>query len=216
MKALQHLQKRVDNYLGSKINLNSYYYYKDYSKTLLKRFEQESYYLELLERCKKLESIPTHQPIKYSDELIFGSFYNDIPKELKSKRLFKSERKTITTLLKRSKVGGMRSRVVLSFFKKTLFYFGYNFSSLSESNKEKIINTISDKYLMGNKFRISLNSIRDSSGNQLFIEDGVNFKIHYIAFRLDIYEELKGHQEELLNHEKKKDTLQKDELFRRL
>jgi len=216
MKALQQIQKRLDNYLGSKINLSSYYYYKDYSKTLLKRFEEESYYLELLDHCKTLNSIPTQQSIEYDDELIFGSKYDDIPKELNSKHLYKIEKNSITTVLKRSIVGGMKSRVVLSFFNKSLFYFGYNFSSLTDRNKEKIIKTLREKYLEGDKFILDKNSIRDTSGNHLFIEDGVNFKMHYISFRLDIYDELKGKKEELLKDQQKKETLQQEELFRRL
>lgn len=216
MITLQQIQKRLDNILGSTINLSSYYYYKDYSKTLLKRFEHEAFYLDLFQRCKSMKAISTDQIIQYSEDLPFGNGPEQIHNEHRSKNSYRSENDDLNVYLRRNLIGGLRSRVILSFYKKSLFYFGYNFSSLSERNKEKIIKTIEDKYLNGSTFSTEEFSIRDSSGNHLIIEDGVNLKIHYIAFRLDIFNEFMEKENELVRDAKKREEENQKELFRKL
>jgi|GEM_PF-6246328 len=218
MKLFKHFHSSfLDQIVGEKGRLGQYYYYRNYTESFIKKYEDSSYFLDLYERCKNNKHIQTSSRISYSDKIEFGVNLKDVRKikSLKFNHYKEVQEKKIA--LSRIKIGGHRTKLSMCFYNDLLFYYNYTFSNLKPSDRHNILEIIQEKYaIQGSSINLANTNFRDDQGNYLLIDDGVNLSIHYLQFRLDIYDQLKNssNSEEISKENKEKSR--KRELFHRL
>jgi hypothetical protein len=78
-------------------------------------------------------------------------------------------------------IGGYRTRLEIHLHKNNLFYYNYTFAdSLSSSQKLDIIKILCEKYLSGQLIHISNHIIFDNNETNIYVEDTLELKIHYL------------------------------------
>lgn len=194
---------------------HEYYYYSSghYYDKLSARYSNLDSYLRILQRCSQLSREESGQEIK--PEL--GSHIDHILKKYGKPRHQLTNVSPLGNriLFYKFLIGGHKTKCEMHFFRNKLFLFVYTFSYLTTQNRAEIAQLLSFKYL--NQTRdLNHSKIAGKNGNEIFIQNSVDFSIYYLAVKDDFFQEAVSFTEKIKKETHSRSGLNNSELLNRL
>jgi hypothetical protein len=209
MKKFWHKIKKV-----LPVNYEYYYYSRNYYyEKLLTKYEKVQAYVDLLTATGKLSALESKIQIRPE----FGSSTESI-----KQKYGEPYYKLINTTVLQNQIffykfimGGYKTKCEMHFFKNRLFFFNYTFSYLTPKDKLKIIDFLSKKYL-DKSIALDNSKIVDQFGNEISIQDSVDFIINYLACKSEFFHEAESIRTKAMDQNEQKLEINNRELFNRL
>ncbi|MEO9571936.1 MAG: hypothetical protein ABJH82_07020 [Polaribacter sp.] len=186
--------------------------------SILRKYKSKSYYLTLYLNSDENKKEYTNINIYDTNNLKFGITYREAKKKIAYKdSVVKKDLVNSLVLIKKTTVGDYPTKLVLHFYKNSLFLFNYTFSNLDKNDKNSIKKILKEKYLNKNtQFDFSSQTILDHAGNYIVIEDDVYFTINYLSSKHQFFKLLNEEEIELNKKVKQNSELKKIELRNKL
>lgn len=193
---------------------NEYYYSSGhYYEKLYARYGNLDSYLKLLNSCTQLPSIESDEEIR--PEL--GSHIDQILKIYGKPRHRLTDVSPLNNqiLFYKFLIGGHKTKCEMHFFRNRLFLFTYTFPYLTKENRTEIIKLLSTKYL-SQATDLSHSKIVGKNGNEMFIQNTVDFTILYLAVKDVFFQEAAAFTEKIKKETRLRSGLNNTELINRL
>jgi hypothetical protein len=194
---------------------HEYYYYSSghYYEKLSARYSSLDSYLRLLQRCSQLSREESDLEIK--PEL--GRHIDQILKKYGKPRHQLTNVSPLNNriLFYKFMIGGHKTKCEMHFFRNKLFLFIYTFSYLTTENRAEIVQLLSLKYLRQTT-DLNHNKIAGKNGNEIFIQNSVDFTLYYLAVKDDFFQEAVSFTEKTKKETNSRSGLNNSELLNRL
>ena len=216
IKPLRILKKKISLSLLSKEYIFTQKNYR-YFIIILRKYQDISIYLQLFSNALNSKKITSKKEIYYHQKLKFSCTIKSAKKLVNGNLILKKRFANYSILLFKTVVGGYSAKLMMHFYKNSLFLYNYTFTNLNEDDKKYIKTIIEEKYLgYKPKFNASKQVIIDNNSNAISIEDNLYFTINYISLKHPVFNELKNNEIEQEKNKIKKEELKKEELFNKL
>lgn len=200
----------VKEYIYTRVN--SYYFL-----SIIRRYKDISIYLNLFSSSTASRKIFSNKEIYYNDKLKFLSTIRSAKRIVPTKVLIRKTFSDYTILLFKTTIGGYSTKLMMHFYKNSLFLYNYTFTNLSKKDKELIKRIIQEKYLVDKlNFDTTSQVIIDHDNTVISIKDTMYFTVNYISLKHPFFNFLKKTKMKIEKDEAKKEQQKKEELFDKL
>jgi hypothetical protein len=183
---MNKLWRKIKKILPDTDRSEKYYYFSKnyYYEKLQSKYEKVQSYVDLYVSNSKLSALDSKIQIK--PEL--GSSCETIKQKYGEPyhRLINATALKNQIFFYKFILGGYKTKCEMHFFRNKLFFFNYTFSYLTSSDKAKIIEFLSKKYLH-ESVDLKMSKITDAFGNEISIHDAIDFVINYLACRSEFF-----------------------------
>lgn len=178
MKSISNIKSKTLSFFGKKA-----YQYNDrkYQDKLCSKYNSPYTYLSIFNLHNNYFNINTDVKIAYDSNIDFGSSTRDVKRSInlpyikvKSNRIPNCE-----ILYYKLLVGKIKTKLEMHFIDDELFFFNYQYTTISRNTKHEILKLISTKYNSGNE--LNTNIISDNEGNFIYVDDKFDLTVNYIS-----------------------------------
>ena len=170
--------------LGKKLfNKNNYVKSGEYYSAILNQYLNFGNYINIFANTLHLN--PIHTNVSIQPDILGASIKSAEAKNGKLDFVFREN--NLTIYLYKWKFNGLKTRCEIHFYNEKAFLINYNYSILSNANKDYVVKTIARKYLNQDIGDIDISDMKiiDKNNNTLFINDMLDYKVTYFSKEAD-------------------------------